>query len=1102
MSKGRKLLVLGVVIGACAAPQAASAAPPASVFGGAVPCTVQGDGVTCCSDDARAAPCRPSTASRSTSTSAFPAEAQHGPRPYPLMMMFHGYGGGKLGLAAMRRWLDRGYATFSMTDRGFRESCGSAASKAAGGAACDAGYVRLIDNRYEVRDAQEFAGQLADANLVDPQRIGAIGGSYGGGMSMALGALRNRKVMPDYSLVPWTSPGGKPMQIAAAAPNIPWTDLAYSLAPNGSTLDYVADAPYSGRVGVAEAVVRRPASTSPASARPASTRPQGSDPTADLVGWRALLDAGEPYGADVLRRSSTSSPQHHSSYYIDHSIATGADADVERVHRRPVPGRRDDPLLQPHPDASTRRTRTWRCSSATSATRAARTRTTSSTRWTAAENAWMDYYVKGVGSQPADGRHRLHRDLPGHGAVGRPVHGDELGEDREGRGPVRVEAAEDDRADRRQTRRSRRRSTRSSAAAPARRPTAPISPGPRATGSIRRPTGGYTLIGSPTVIAKFTLPGDTSQVAARLLDVGPDGQETLVARGLWRPATGGPTEQVFQLHPNGWKFAEGHVPKLELLPADASAGHRRLRARVERPAAGDGEAARAAPAGGREAGLARGPGRRSGGEVPARRATSSRPTSRRSRDRHPKLSEEEARRSRARSWSASSPARPSSPPATTSRRRPRARRAATRRSSRSPRASSRRFAGGKLEDAEAEADRQGQAVLPRQHEAEADGRDQLGRGRRADESEGEGGREAQVDGTAPARSAEVGAGGDRARRPRWRPRARSASRSPRCRSAGSAGPVPGPVLRPAEAAGGSSPLSCSSSGGGVEPALAAERGAGGDRVGEQPGAQRVAVRVGVDAVDQHPRVAGDRRVPVDQRDVGIAGRERGHGAVEAVDRDAVEGRAVERRDDQAAVAGDPPGLGEVRRERLRRRRVVVRAEVEDDDVVLRTRSASPGRRRRHRSAARSRRRPRVPRRRAASAGRAPCRRRGCRRRRGPRPRRSPAQPEPRAPPRRRRGACRPSANCGEVVAWSRLRRVGEVLGEPQVAHPVLARAGALALDDDAALPAPNLDALPVRGRAQRLEDRRNRPGRARGSAADADRAPRPRSPSRCRSGSW
>jgi hypothetical protein len=86
------------------------------------------------------------------------------------------------------------------------------------------------------------------------------------------------------------------------------------------------------------------------------------------------------------------------------------------------------------------------------------------------------------------------------------------------------------------------------------------------------PSGGVTLMGSPTVIADFTLPGNTSQVAARLLDVAPDGTEQLVARGLWRPASGGPTEQVFQTHPNGWAFAEGHVPKLELLPADSDPG--------------------------------------------------------------------------------------------------------------------------------------------------------------------------------------------------------------------------------------------------------------------------------------------------------------------------------------------------------------------------------------------------------------------------------------------------------------------------------------------------------------------------------------------------
>src|SRR5699024_2449687 len=109
---------------------------------------------------------------------AFPPAPASGPDGnYPLVMMFHGYGGSKFGLSTMQHWLDQGYATFSMSDRGFHESCGSPASRAADPAGCANGYVRLIDNRYEVRDAQVFAGELADEGLIDGQKIGAIGGS-------------------------------------------------------------------------------------------------------------------------------------------------------------------------------------------------------------------------------------------------------------------------------------------------------------------------------------------------------------------------------------------------------------------------------------------------------------------------------------------------------------------------------------------------------------------------------------------------------------------------------------------------------------------------------------------------------------------------------------------------------------------------------------------------------------------------------------------------------------------------------------------------------------------------------------------------------------
>jgi hypothetical protein len=82
---------------------------------------------------------------------------------------------------------------------------------------------------------------------------------------------------------------------------------------------------------------------------------------------------------------------------------------------------------------------------------------------------------------------------------------------------------------------------------------------------------GYTLMGSPTVVAKIGSPTANSEMAARLLDVDPDGTETLVARQLFRPAVG-TARQVFQLHPSGHLFAPGHVAKFELLPRDAGGG--------------------------------------------------------------------------------------------------------------------------------------------------------------------------------------------------------------------------------------------------------------------------------------------------------------------------------------------------------------------------------------------------------------------------------------------------------------------------------------------------------------------------------------------------
>jgi len=116
--------------------------------------------------------------------------------------IFHGWGGTKLSLAGTeaQRALARGYAVFTMTDRGWGGSCG--VTMRANPLCAGKGYIRLMHNAYEVRDAQYALGELADDGVIDPQRIGATGGSYGGGMSIALGALKTRTQLPDGSLVP------------------------------------------------------------------------------------------------------------------------------------------------------------------------------------------------------------------------------------------------------------------------------------------------------------------------------------------------------------------------------------------------------------------------------------------------------------------------------------------------------------------------------------------------------------------------------------------------------------------------------------------------------------------------------------------------------------------------------------------------------------------------------------------------------------------------------------------------------------------------------------------------------------------------------------
>lgn len=567
----RRLAGLVVLISALVLAPAARA-NITSVFGGDVSCTTQANGVRFCG----------STSPRSTTPTfdgvpidvnvAFPPAPASGPDgPYPLIMILHGLGQDKQvgSLSSMQHWLDQGYAAFSMTERGFGESCGSPASREADPSACAAGYIRIMDDRYEVRDAQYLAGELVDEGLIEPTHIGATGGSYGGGKSMALAALKNRVMLPDGSLVPWTSPGGIPMSLAAAAPIAPWTDLAAALMPNGSTLDYVANAPYRGRIGVEKQSIDNGLYAT--SCLLHFCAPEGADPNADLTGWIKLMNAGEPYEGDpTIAHALGQITTYHSSYYINHSeppapllIISGFTDDIFpvdealRFYNRTKTQYPASPVALFFGDIGHQR---------------AQNKAADQAKWVARMDAWFAHYVKGSAPTPFQGVEALTQTCPASAPSGGPFFARDWAH--MAPGEIRLHSAEPQLI-------SPTGGDPQAAAAfdpvlgPGACAQAPAA-NSRGTANYRLPPAprpGYTLLGAPTVIADFTLPKANSQVAARLLDVAPNGKETLVARGLWRPKVSSqPVRQVFQLHPNGWTFAAGHVPKLELLPSDAPYG--------------------------------------------------------------------------------------------------------------------------------------------------------------------------------------------------------------------------------------------------------------------------------------------------------------------------------------------------------------------------------------------------------------------------------------------------------------------------------------------------------------------------------------------------
>jgi predicted acyl esterase len=511
-----------------------------------------------------------------------------GDGPFPTIVMLHGWGGNKrnfetidaegrtqpgqeLTRATLHHYnnvhfAQRGYAVINYTARGFGDSCGSRGSRD-GEPECQDGWIHLADHRFEGRDTQHLLGLLVDEGLVHPSRIGVTGISYGGGQSMQLAMLRNRvREAPTDQFRPWTSPRGTPMSIAAAWPKWLWSDLVYSLLPNGRFLDFENPAPDYQRVPIGVPIQTFITGLYALGATSGYYAPPGADPDADLTTWYTRVSAGEPTTPDA-RAIADEIADHHQGFNVPDGdpppllLNSGWTDDLFPVHEslrmyNALRARdRDFPVSLQFGDFGHQRG----------------SNKLNSDRYLNEEgSAFLDRWVKGDAAAPAPNpgsvtafTQTCPREAPAEGPFRatswRSLH------------PGSVTFAE-----------AEPRTIRGDAAEPQQsRAIDPVAGGGNAcvaTGSddvagtavYRLPaSNGWTLLGRPTVRARIATTGPFGQLDSRLWDVAPDGTQTLVTRGAYRLEDNQSGEVVFQLWGNGWRFERGHVPKLELLGRDA-----------------------------------------------------------------------------------------------------------------------------------------------------------------------------------------------------------------------------------------------------------------------------------------------------------------------------------------------------------------------------------------------------------------------------------------------------------------------------------------------------------------------------------------------------
>jgi ABC-2 type transport system ATP-binding protein len=235
--------------------------------------------------------------------------------PFPLVVLIHGYAGSKTSSGDdARQLVEAGYAVLRYSTRGFGQSWGQ---------------VNMTDLNAEIGDLRSMIAQVVDAQTVpvNGDAVAITGASYGGGHSwMAL-------VTPVFS-----TPAGATVRIRTVIPIAPWTDLLYSLIPNGRERRSV-DGPGGLKLSYVNGLYGSGIRRNPE--RPYPNYPEY------FIGWHAWINATEPSSFDPVYRSIVDGLAGYRSIWWQQSF--WASAAAQRVPIFQIQGLTDD--LFPLPEA-------------------------------------------------------------------------------------------------------------------------------------------------------------------------------------------------------------------------------------------------------------------------------------------------------------------------------------------------------------------------------------------------------------------------------------------------------------------------------------------------------------------------------------------------------------------------------------------------------------------------------------------------------------------------------------------------------------------------------------------------------------------------------